>query len=193
MEGSTVSTDQIELDRPITLVHDTARGAAILSGFTNAEGYMLITADHVHAGAGTIFSNVDPYLVTDAARKNRAQTRIWLLHVFADCTATATFNEAIISRLTPVLPTGTAVSSRPQLIARFDHTSAAMRFAAASNFMLDANGEPVLVTKFPVQQQPAPVGGTGGIFFTSDSSGIVTVRLAVMCWAGPKGAEPPVG
>lgn len=190
MEGSMVSTDQIDLSRPITLVHDTARGAAMLSAFTNADGYMLITATHTHVGAGSLFTSVDPYLVTDAARKSRAQTRIWALHSFGDVSAAGgLFTEGIITRLTPVLPTGSVVSSRPQLLARYDQLS--QRFAAASNFMLDATVPNT--TQFPVNIGPGPLGGTGGIHFMSIVTGAVEVRLALMCWAGPRGAEPPPG
>lgn len=192
-EGSIVGTDQMDLSRPITLVHDTRRGAEILSSFTNADGYMLITATHTHVGAGTMHSNVDPYLVTDLARKARASTRIWALHAFCDTDTTGTFVEAQICRLTPVLPTGSAVSSRPQLLAHFDDPMLAAT-GAGTNFIVGANAEAVMNgTQFPVNMAPAPAGGTGGIFFASNVTGASLVRLALMCWAGPHGADPPRG
>jgi len=193
-EGSIVSSDQMDLSRPITLVHDTARGAAMLSAFTNADGYMLITATHTHgAGNTTIHSNVDPFLVTDASGKARQRTRIWALHTFADTDTTATFIAAQASNLTPVLPTGGSVSSRPQLLAYYN--AVGLRFAAGSNFMLipslgvsvDSNGP------YPVNLRPPPLGGTGGLFFTTNAGGASIIRLAIMCWAGPLGADPPPG
>lgn len=195
-EGSRIGTDQVDLARPVTLVHDVSRGVTITSDFTNADGYLLITATHAHVGASIVTSQVDPYLVTDIMRKPRASTRIWILSFFADTGLTAAqFSDAHIGYLTPVLPVGSAVSSRFQLLASYDST--VIPLVVGSNRMLTATGENPLQNPMPINVLPVPAsGGTGGtICFASNSNAgaASNIRLAAMCWAGPRGSEPPPG
>lgn len=180
--GSQVRTDAVELERPITLVHD-------VSGMVGDEvGQYFSTEDAMnHSSAGNIRRTIDPYAEAEAIGWGRERSTVFLVNWEFVTTVTADFDSAIIALAIPASYSVDAAAS--WYVLGFGDTTLP-KPSASSDFPIGAAAEPY---KYPQIRLPIHIPTDADVQVSSTTTGTpsLTVNAHCLFWVGPKGLAPP--
>lgn len=181
--GSQVMTRAVELDRPITLVHD-------VSGMVSDEvgDYFTYRDSMHHTSAGNIRATIDPYEEATSVGVGWPKDRstVFLCSYQHIVTATADFDDATLAL---ALPASYGSQAQYYTLAYGDITIPKPA-AAADGFPVWAGGEPKNQSQYRL---PLHIPLDADIQVSSTSSGTPSFfcYIDLLFWVGPKGLKPP--
>lgn len=180
--GSEVRTNQVELERPITLVHDVHRMVELESGvyFTDTQ-----TLAFPGPGAGTDRISLFPHLKALTLNINPNEWSVWAVNANMGVSATGIFTNASLYLALPTF--GAFIQEGYTPLQVCDAVVSHKADGAFGFFQLWSNGEPAIN---PIS---FPILCSDQTFFRSVAtlSGAGTFATQVIYWAGPKGSSPP--
>lgn len=181
--GGLRSTSSVDLEAPVTLVHDVSRGAEIESGAGIQDGYFGMLESHAHVGAGNLHSVVTRgeavALQTDFGDSDSA---VWLMAF------TATNNDSTDANWAQA----SVRDTRPTPVVDW-----LLSYLSVTLQPVEAAGVMPMVTSYPERnntiQMPFELAPGHQLMFSSnsDNTGTVTYQFSLLFWIGPKGTLPP--
>ena len=207
--GGLRSSSSMDIEAPVTVVHDVSRGAELhtvsdglakLTGASVTESrarnlpYFLAVEDHVHVGIGIITSEIAVYDGgTSTAWANSffslpdpANETVWVLGAYAQITA-AVMVEAVVAA-NPGLKAGDSSGSAPwQLI----YSGAGQTAGLNSGERLGVNFNALDTPNNPPYPIPLLSKLGNQLSFMSNVSAAGTVDFFVRCLRLPNGVLPP--
>jgi len=176
---------EFELEGPIQPVHDLSRQSE-LDPQLGVQGYFTVGQGQVHAGAGTLNGDYDPYaagVLPVAPGLEPAEIGVWVMSALQFTDTAGTF---VIGNQTYTFPTvaGAFQGGVEQLLFSFNDE---IDIVATGGEMLC--GDSARVTNQVPLPFFLPVGGT--LTTQSEASAAATIRSIITYWAGPLGTRPP--
>lgn len=175
-------TRAVELERPITLVHDVSQMVSDEVG-----DYFTVRDAMNHSGVGNIRATVDVYELATTVGigwpKDRS-TVFLCAHQFI-VTATASFGDATLALSIP-----SVYGQASYYTLQYGDITIPKPAAAADGFPVWAGGEPANQTQYNL---PLHVPLDADIQVSSSSTGATgfTCYIDLLLWVGPKGLKPP--
>jgi len=185
--GGVVTTSRADLEGQIQLVHDVSREAEVAAGVGGriiTPGWWWLRDVHVHAGADTVLSSLNPYNAINTEQANLPEFDLWLydVGVWSVIDGRVSSANAVLWRLTPY-PGGTV--RVPQLLFV---AAAAVSVANVTAAGTDSMGLP---TAGVAPAMPLLIPENSIINSVSVSSGADDFYMCYLVYAAPRGVLPP--
>ena len=172
---------EVDNTSPFQWVLDGSRSAAMGEAFGPEMGYFVQGVTNAHVAAGGLRKTADPWANIDPVQ--RANTCIWLLACFGQCTDASVFDEASAALVYPTVADAFAAES----MALYRWPDAVVDIVSGEVALVDL-ARPSLDAELPLWVAD---GGHVAFFSAQAGAGATSVKMDALFWAGKKGTLPP--